>query len=115
MSSKLEQFLTSKKIDTRQVLVVSKHLEGLLPADRALKLAKRRGKVEGADAKAKEAGKGKPRSGRAISKVQLTKIFTGKPVPGPARTRVLNAVNTILERKKLDKVTLADLFDLAAK
>lgn len=115
MSSKLEQFLTSKKIDQRQLLVVSKHLEGLQPADRALKLAKRQGKAEGADAAAKEKGKGKPRSGRPISAVQLSKIFAGKPVPGPAKTRVLNAVNTILERKKQDKVTLADLFDLGAK
>jgi len=115
MSSKLEQFLTSKKIDKRQLLVVSKHLEGLQPADRALKLAKRRAKAEGADAKAKEKAQGKPRSGRPLSPVQLMKLFTGKPVPGPTRTRVLRAVNTILERKKLDKVALGDLFDFAKK
>lgn len=113
MSSKLEQFLTSKKIDQRQLLVVSKDLEGLRPEDRALKLAKRKGKGE--EAKDKEKITKKPRSGRPISSVQLAKIFAGKPVPGPAKTRVLNAVNTILERKKQDKVTLADLFDLAAK
>jgi hypothetical protein len=112
MSSKLEQFLTSKKIDQRQVLVVSKHLEGLRPEDRAIKLSKRKGK-EGE--KKENASTEKPRSGRPLSAVQLAKIFAGKPVPGPAKTRVLKAVNTILERKKQDKVTLADLFDLAAK
>ena len=114
MSSKLEQFLTSKKIDKRQVLVVSKHLEALQPEDRALKLAKRKGKGEGGEKK-EGTPTGKPRSGRPISEVQLGKIFAGKPVPGPAKTRVLKAVNAILERKKLDKVTIADLFDFAAK
>jgi hypothetical protein len=63
MASKLEQFLTSKKIDRRQLLAVSKSLEGLKPEDRAIKLAKRRGKVEGAEG-AKETRK--PRSGRAL-------------------------------------------------
>src|SRR4051794_12471129 len=101
MSSKLEQFLSSKKIDQRQLLVVSNDLESLRVEDRAIKLGKRK-KGDGEEKKA-EAGAPapkKPRSGRPITKVALAKIFAGKDVTGPTKTRVLRAVNTILERKK---------------
>ncbi len=115
MASKLEQFLTSKKIDRRQLLAVSKSLEGLKPEDRAIKLAKRRGKKA-------EAGEGsavketrKPRSGRAVTPTALTKLFNEKGVSGPTRTRVLRAVNAILAKKKQPEVQLGDLFDFAKK
>lgn len=114
MPSKLEQFLADKKIDQRQLLVVSNHLEGLRPEDRALKLAKRRGKGEGASEADKKAT-GKPRSGRPLTPVSLKKIFTGKDVTGPTRTRVLRAVNAILERRKQGQVQLGDLFEFAKK
>lgn len=114
MASKLEQFLTSKKIDRRQLLAVSKSLEGLKPEDRAIKLAKRRGKVEGADKAAPKETR-KPRSGRAVTPTTLSKLFAEKGVSGPSRTRILRAVNAILVKKKQPEVTLADLFDLAKK
>ena len=114
MPTKLETFLTEKKIDRRQVLIVSKHLEGLKPEDRAIRLAKRLGsKAEDKDKKEKETRK--PRSGKPITSVTLSKIFAGKAVPGPTRTRVLRAVNVILERKKHEKVDLGTLFDLSEK
>jgi hypothetical protein len=112
MASKLEQFLTSKKIDRRQLLAVSKSLEGLKPEDRAIKLAKRRGKVEGAEG-AKETRK--PRSGRALTPTALLKLFNDKDVSGPTRTRVLRAVNAILAKKKQPEVQLGDLFEFAKK
>jgi hypothetical protein len=112
MSSKLEQFLSAKKIDQRQLLVVSKDLESLRPEDRAIKLGKRK-KGEGEEKKAVETRK--PRSGRPVTAVSLGKIFAGKDVTGPTKTRVLRAVNTILERKKQPAAQLADLFDLAKK
>jgi len=114
MPSKLEQFLTSKKIDRRQLLSVSKDLEGLRPEDRAIKLSKRKGKGEGA-AEADKNEKRKPRSGRALTAPTLAKILADKPVTGPAKTRVLRAVNAILARKKQSEVQLGDLFDLAQK
>jgi hypothetical protein len=110
MASKLEQFLTNKKINRSQLLAVSKDLEGLRPEDRAIKLAKRQGKGEGNEGKVKETRK--VRSGRPVSETVLSKIFLGKDVAGPTKTRVLRAVNAILERKKQDKAQLADLFDL---
>jgi hypothetical protein len=115
MSSKLEQFLSSKKIDQRQLLVVSHDLESLRVEDRAIKLGKRK-KGEGEEKKAEGGAPAKkPRSGRPITKVALAKIFAGKEVTGPTKTRVLRAVNTILERKKQGTVQLADLFDFAKK
>lgn len=114
MASKLEQFLTSKKIDRRQLLAVSKDIEGLRPEDRAIKLAKRKGKGEGAKEGDKKETR-KVRSGRPIGATALNKILADKDVSGPTRTRVLRAVNAILARKKQAEVALADLFDLASK
>jgi hypothetical protein len=119
MSSKLESFLAEKKIDRRQLLAVSRDLESLRPEDRALRLARRAG------AAAKEGGEGdkkdaaaketrKPRSGKPVSLAALGKILAGKSVSGPTKTRVLRAVNAILERKKQTKVELSAIFDLAA-
>lgn len=116
MSSKLEQFLASKKIDQRQLLVVSNDLESLRIEDRAIKLGKRKKKGDDGEKKAEGgAAPQKPRSGRPITKVALAKIFAGKDVTGPTKTRVLRAVNTILERKKQGTVQLADLFEFAKK
>jgi len=114
MPSKLEQFLTSKKIDRRQLLSVSKDLEGLTPEDRSIKLKKRRGKGEGAS-EADKGEKRKPHSGRAITAPTLAKILADKPVTGPTKTRVLRAVNAILVRKKQAEAQLADIFDLTQK
>ena len=61
MPSKFEEFLSAKKIDPRQLLIASKDLEGLQPEDRAIKLAKRRGRAEGAS-EADKNEKRKPRS-----------------------------------------------------
>ncbi len=114
MCSKPESFLNTNKIDRRQLVVVSKHLESLRPEDRAIRLAKRLG-AKSEDKDKKEGGETrKPRSGKPVSAVAIDKIFAGKPVTGPTKTRVLRAVNAILERKKKDKVDLAALFDPAA-
>jgi hypothetical protein len=116
MSSKLESFLAEKKIDRRQLLAVSKDLESLRPEDRAIRLEQKSGaKAEGGEGDKKEKKETrKPRSGKPVSHVALGKILAGKPVSGPTKTRVLRAVNAILERKKQSKVDLAAIFDLAA-
>jgi hypothetical protein len=110
MPSKLETFLTQNKIDTRVLLVASKKIEALRPEDRAVKLAKR---VKAEGEKSKETRK--PRSGRPVSPVALARIFAEKAVNGPTRTRVLRAVNAVLERKKKPVVDLGALFDLSIK
>ena len=55
-ASKFAQFIASKKIDSRRILAASHALETLTLEDRKIKLAKRAGKKEGADAKPEALG-----------------------------------------------------------
>ncbi len=108
MASKFEQFLTDKKIDPRRVLTASRQVERLRPADRALKLKK-------PDAKAGEEGDekkppAKPRSGRPVTPRLLSQATAGEAISGPAKTRLLRAVNRVLEQKKQTAVELKTLF-----
>jgi hypothetical protein len=105
MTSKFSQFLKDNRIDSRRLLVASKELERLRPEDRLLKLKRRRGKAGG------PAGDvAKPRSGRPVTPRLLDSATGGKPLPGPAKTRLLRAVNRILEQKKKNGVELKALF-----
>jgi hypothetical protein len=108
--SKFSDFLKTKKIDARRLVAVSKELEQLRPADRALKLLKTQAKAGDEKAKAKLEPKVKPRSGRAITQPTLDAALAGAEVNGPAKTRILRAVNTLLTTKKVAEVTLKDLF-----
>jgi len=105
MANKFSQFLKDNGIDPRRVLIASKQVERLRPEDRKLKLARRRSK---AGAQASEVGK--PRSGRAVTPRLLDSATNGKALPGPAKTRLLRAVNRVLEQKKKSSVELKALF-----
>lgn len=110
MASKFAQFLTDNKIDPRRVASASSKLERLRPEDRAKKLARRNAKksetkpAEGAEKP------GKPRSGRPATGRLLAAATAGKPVSGPAKTRLLRAVNAVLEQKKKSATDLKTLF-----
>ena len=111
MATKFAQFIKDNKIDPRRILVVSKRLERLLPEDRAIKFAKRKGKGEGAPAaEGDKAAPAKPRSGRPVTPRVLEAASNGKPVPGPAKTRLLRAVNRILEQRKKPPIDLKAVF-----
>ena len=105
--SKLAEFLKNNKIDPRRVRLASRDLEKFRPEDRALRLKKRLAKS--ADGGKTEAGP-KPRSGRPVTAPLLDRALTGKAVGGPEKTRILRAVNRILEQKKKDPVELRALF-----
>lgn len=105
MASKFSQFLKDNKIDPRRILVASSEVERLRPEDRALKLARRRSK---GGAQAGEVAK--PRSGRAVTPRLLDSATNGRAIPGPAKTRLLRAVNRVLEQKKKSGVELKALF-----
>ena len=110
MATKFAQFLTDNKIDPRRLLVVSKRLERLQVADRKLKFAKRK-KADGTPAVAEGDKKAdKPRSGRPVTPRLIHAASNGKPVAGPAKTRLLRAVNRILEQKKKPAVDLKTVF-----
>jgi hypothetical protein len=108
-ATKFSQFIASKKIDPRRILVASHALETLTLEDRRIKLAKRSGKKEGADAEAKKETR-KPRSGRPVTPRALEAALGGGTLSGPTKTRLLRAINHLLEQKKQEKVDLKALF-----
>ena len=108
-SSKLGEFLASKKIDARRLLAVSARLERLVQDDRKVKLAQRKKKA--GDAKAMEnLPKAKPASGRPVTQRAINAALAGKVLSGPQKTRILRAVNHLLEQKKQGAVELSALF-----
>jgi hypothetical protein len=112
MATKLETFLKDKKIDRRRVIAISHELEKLRREDRAIKLAQRNAKKS---EQPKPTGAAKPRSGRPLSPSTLDKALAGKAISGPAKTRLLRAINHILEQRKQTAVALNELFDAPRK
>lgn len=110
MATKFAQFLKDNKIDPRRLLVVSKRLERLQPVDRKIKFAKGKSKADGAKPAEGDAKPAKPRSGRPVTPRLITAATEGKPVGGPAKTRLLRAVNRILEQKKKPAIELKSVF-----
>jgi hypothetical protein len=111
MANKFVQFLQDNKIDPRRLIVASHQIEKLRPEDRKAKLAKRLAKGGKAPAEgeaAKEAGK--RRSGRPVTPRLLATVTAGKAVTGPAKTRLLRALNRVLEQKKKKAVELKSIF-----
>jgi hypothetical protein len=107
--SKFAQFIASKKLDARRIVAASRRLERLLPEDRLIKLNKRRAKAgEGGENAPKETRK--PRTGRPVTQRAMHAALTGGSVSGPTKTRILRAVNHLLEQKKQEKVDLKALF-----
>ena len=116
MASKFAQFLKDNKIDPRRLLVASRGIERLRTEDRKVKLAKRQAKsaaggqapapAEGEEKKAPQ----KPRSGRPITSRVVEAATEGKAVPGPAKNRLLRALNHVLEQKKKPAVDLRAIF-----
>jgi hypothetical protein len=107
MSTKFADFLKENKIDARRVQAISKRVEGLRPEDRKLKLERKNSKSD--DGEKKESGP-KPRSGRPVTPRLLAAATGGGKVSGPAKTRLLRAINTILEQRKQEPVALKTLF-----
>jgi len=107
--TKFATFLKDKKVDPRRILVISHKLESLQAEDRVIRLAKRKGRKAEGDAKG-PAETRETRSGRPITPRSLEAAISGKAISGPTKTRLLRAVNALLEQKKLDKVDLRVLF-----
>jgi hypothetical protein len=111
MATKFSEFLQSQKIDVRRVASASQQLEKLRPEDRAAKLKQRLAKsAEGGATEAAAGEKTKRRTGRPVTKQLLDRAVGGKALTGPAKTRLLRAVNRVLEQKKKEPVDLRKLF-----
>jgi hypothetical protein len=107
-TSKFKDFLAEKKLDARRILSASTKLERLTPADRKIRLAKRQAKK--ADGDKKDLPKDKPRSGRPVTQRAIDTALAGGSLSGPQKTRILRAVNHVLEQKKQGAVELSALF-----
>jgi len=106
--TKFATFLKDKKVDPRRILTISHKLESLQPEDRAIRLARRR--ARGAEDKKAGGETRKSRSGRPVTPRALSAAMSGKTVSGPTKSRLLRAVNALLELKKQAKVELKALF-----
>jgi hypothetical protein len=104
--SKFSDFVAEKKLDLRRIRYASKEIERLRPEDRALRLAHRLNKGK----EKKEERKAKPRSGRPVTERSLNAAMAGNALSGPQKTRLLRAVNRLLEQKKQEVATLSALF-----
>jgi hypothetical protein len=112
MATKFEDFLKEKKIDRRRLLVASADIERLRFQDRKIRLAKRAARKSEDPAKKKEGlAAEKPRSGRPVTQQAIAAAFAGKNISGPQKTRILRALNFVLQQKKLEQVDLAAIFD----
>src|SRR5687768_12510892 len=113
MSSRFSEFLTNEKIDPRRLLVASRQLERLRPEDRQVRLKKRLGRKADAPAAvptdAKDAAP-KRRSGRIITPRLLQAAASGGPLSGAQKTRLLRALNRVLEQKKKEPVDIRKVF-----
>ncbi|MFO0677096.1 MAG: hypothetical protein U0169_11205 [Polyangiaceae bacterium] len=107
-STKFAQFIASKKLDPRRILAASHKLETLTLEDRTIKFGKRKPK-EGEEAKAEKETR-KPRSGRPVTQRAMDAAIKGGVISGPTKSRMLRAVNYLLEQKKQEKVQLKSLF-----
>jgi hypothetical protein len=108
--TKFAKFIAENKLDARRILIASHELEKLRPEDRAIRLNKRKAKGgEGGDEKAPKETR-KARSGRPVTQRAIDAAVKGGTVSGPTKTRILKAVNHLLEQKKKSKVELKALF-----
>jgi hypothetical protein len=108
--TKFAQFIAAKKIDRRRIVVASQQIESLLPEDRAIKLKKRQGRKQETPAEGAAKETRKPRSGRPVTDRAIDAALVGKLVSGPTKTRILKAINRLLEQKKQEKIELRALF-----
>jgi hypothetical protein len=109
--TKFAEFIAARKLDPRRILAESRRLEKLLPEDRIIKLNKRRARKAGAEGgAAAPAETRKPRSGRPVTRRAFDAAIKGGGLSGATKTRILRAINHLLELKKLEKVDLRALF-----
>ena len=108
--SKLSDVLDKNKIDTRRIIMASRNIEGHKDEDRRIALAKERVREGKASDAEKELAAKKKRSGRPVTEPTLARALRGDKIPTKAQERLTRAINHVLEQKKKDKVSRADLF-----
>ena len=107
--SKLSDYLTTNKIDPRRIALASKGVERHTREDLKL-IAKKAAIKAGTADKNPEITKAKPRSGRPVTVPQLERAMRGEVVPGPAKNRIVKAINVILTGRKKSEAGFRDVF-----
>jgi hypothetical protein len=111
MSSRFSEYLSTEQIDPRRVLVASRQIERLRPEDRAIRLKQRLIKKSGETPKEGEkVASPERRSGRAVTPRLLQQAQAGSKLSGPQKTRLLRALNRVLEQKKKEPVDIRKVF-----
>lgn len=111
MMSKFSDFLKDNKIDERRLLSASRAIEHLSPVRLREALAEKKAAAAGEDAKDKDkAAALKVNQGRPVTRPGLAAAKAGKTISGPTKSRLLRAVNRILEQRKKDAIDLRALF-----
>ena len=108
--SKFADVIKTHKLDTRRIIATSSKLEKLRPEDRTIRLAKAKAKKSEEKKEAGGEAPKKPRSGRPITQRAIEAALAGKAISGPQKTRMLRAVNHLLEKKKAPALELKALF-----
>jgi hypothetical protein len=114
MATKFQDLITTKKLDARRIIAASQKLEKLHREDRAIRLAQRKAR-RSEDKKKEGLATQKPRTGRPVTQPAIDAALAGKELAGPVKTRLLRAVNHLLEQKKQEPMKLADLFEMPKK
>jgi len=108
----LKDFIHSKGIVPDSIVATSQKLEASTAPDRKLLLqraAKRKGK-ETASKPYAELGIAKPRSGRGLSASAVALALNEQALTARQRSKMLKAVNALLEKKKEAAVDMKTLF-----
>ncbi len=112
MSTKFAKFLEESKINQLRLQAASRQIERLTKDDRAFlsDVARKKALAGRKDAANVTVEKRKLHSGRPVTARLVNDATLGKPVSGPAKTRLLRAVNHVLEQRKKPAITIREIF-----
>jgi hypothetical protein len=112
MSTKFAKFVEESKINQLRLQAASRQIERLTKEDRAFlcDVARKRALAGRKEAANVAVEKKKLHSGRPVTPRLISDATLGKPVSGSAKTRLLRAVNHVLEQRKKPAVTIRELF-----
>jgi len=108
----LQDFIHSKGIAPDSIVAISQKLEVMNPQDRKL-LAQRAAKRKGKETASKpyaELNIAKPHSGRGLTAATVASALNEQALSVRQRSKMLRAVNALLEKKKEAAVDMKTLF-----
>ncbi len=103
-------FVSQSGLDANKILRASERLERVRDEDRELMRRRAEKRRRNAGQSYADAGLAKPRSGRPLRPGHVAAVMADRPVPGPVRTKVVRAVNALLQKKGGEAVTAPKLF-----